>query len=129
MKTTDIEKIHEAGLISAGQRDTIIAHFGLKDEGSKFLVIVSFIGAVLVAAGLALLLGAHGAGWWLRDARKDYPKTGEALHFAGSLLFLGNIALIGQIYHLSSRPGNAFLLWWLGLAALPWLLRSAAQFA
>ena len=150
MKTTDIEKIHEAGLISAEQRDTIIAHFGLKDEGSKFLVIVSFIGAVLVAAGIALLigahwdeiprgvkiaaglalmLGAHGAGWWLRDARKDYPKTGEALHFAGSLLFLGNIALIGQIYHLSSRPGNAFLLWLLGLAALPWLLRSAAQFA
>ena len=150
MKTTDIEKIHDAGLITAEQRDNIIAHFDLKDEGSKFLVIVSFIGAVLVAAGIALLIGAHwdeiprgvkiaaglalmigahGAGWWLRDARKDYPKTGEALHFAGSLLFLGNIALIGQIYHLSSRPGNAFLLWWLGLAALPWLLRSAAQFA
>ena len=150
MKTTDIEKIHAAGLISAEQRDKIIAHFGLKDEGSKFLVIVSFIGAVLVAAGIALLigahwdeiprgvkiaaglalmLGAHGAGWWLRDARKDYPKTGEALHFAGSLLFLANIALVGQIYHLSSRPANAFLLWWLGIAALPWLLRSAAQFA
>src|ERR1035437_3856961 len=150
MKTTDIEKIHEAGFISAEQRDKIIAHFDLKDEGSKFLVIVSFIGAVLVAAGialligahwdeiprgvkiaagLALLLGAHGAGWWLRETRKDYPKAGEALHFAGSLLFLANIALVGQIYHLSSRPGNAFLLWWLGIAALPWLLRSAAQFA
>jgi uncharacterized membrane protein len=149
MKTTDIEKIHEAGLISAGQRDQIIAHFGLKEEGGKFLVIVSFIGAVLVAAGiilliaanwddiphgvklasgLALLLGAHGGGWWLRERRKDYPKTGEALHFAGSLLFLGNIALVGQIYHLSSRPANAFLLWWVGIAALPWLLRSAAQF-
>jgi uncharacterized membrane protein len=150
MKTTDIEKIHAAGLITAEQRDKIIAHFGLKEDGGKFLVIVSFIGAVLVAAGIALLiaahwneiprgvklfsglalmLGAHGAGWWLRDARKDYPKTGEALHFAGSLLFLANIALVGQIYHLSSRPGNAFLLWWLGIAALPWLLRSAAQFA
>ena len=150
MNTTDIEKIHDAGLISAGQRDKIIAHFNLKEDSNRFLVIVSFLGAVLVAtgiilliaanwadiprgvkiaAGLALMLGAHGAGWWLREARKDYPKTGEALHFAGSLLFLGNIALIGQIYHLSSRPGNAFLLWWLGLAALPWLLRSAAQFA
>ncbi len=61
--------------------------------------------------------------------RGNYPKIGEALHFAGSLLFLANIALVGQIYHLSSRPGNAFLLWWFGLAALPWLLRSAAQFA
>jgi uncharacterized membrane protein len=166
MKTTDIQKIHAAGLITAEQRDKIIAHFGLKDEGGKFLVIVSFIGAVLVAAGIALLiaahwdaiprgvklaaglalmLGAHGAGWRLRgggDApsparsatgasrpRGNYPKTGEALHFAGSLLFLGNIALVGQIYHLSSRPGNAFLLWWVGIAALPWLLRSAAQFA
>ena len=75
------------------------------------------------------MLGAHGAGWWLRSARKDYPRTGEALHFAGSLLFLGNIMLVGQIYHLSSRPANAFLLWWLGIALLPWLLRSAAQFA
>lgn len=150
MKTTDIEKIHVAGLITAEQRDKIIAHFKLKDEGGRFLVIVSFIGAVLVAAGIALLiaahwneiprgvkmvcglglmLGAHGGGWWLRDARKNRPKTGEALHFGGSLLWLANIALVGQIYHLSSRPGNAFLLWWLGLAALPWLLRSAAQFA
>jgi len=150
MKHTDIEKIHAAGLITAEQRDQIIAHFGLKDEGGKFLVIVSFIGAVLVAAGIALLigahwdeiprgvklfgglalmLGAHGAGWWLRSARKNYPKTGEALHFAGSLLFLANIALVGQIYNLSSRPANAFLLWWLGIAALPWLLRSATQFA
>lgn len=150
MKTTDIQKIRDAGLISAEQRDQIIAHFDLKDEGAKFLTIVSFTGALLVAAGIALLIGAHwdeiprgvklfaglalmlgvhGASWWLRDARKDYPKTGEALHFAGSLLFLGNIALVGQIYHLSSRPGNAFLLWWLGIAALPWLLRSPVQFA
>src|ERR1039457_3651533 len=146
MKTTDIQKLHEAGLITAEQRDKIIAHLGLKDEGSKFLVIISFIGAVMIAAGivllisahwdeiprgvkiavgLALMLGAHGGGWWLRgggDAsspensatgasqpRGSYPKTGEALHFAGSLLFLANIALVGQIYHLSSRPGNAFL--------------------
>lgn len=150
MKYDDIQKISEAGLITGEQRDKIIAHFNLKEDSSRFLVIVSFLGAVLVAAGIALLiaanwdeiprgvklaaglalmLGAHGAGWWLRSVRKNYPKSGEALHFAGSLLFLANIALVGQIYHLSSRPANAFLLWWLGIAALPWLLRSAAQFA
>src|SRR5208282_2929709 len=44
-------------------------------------------------------------------------------------LFLANIALIGQIYNIVSRPPNTFLLWWVGIAALPWLLRSAAQFA
>lgn len=166
MKTTDIEKIHEAGLVTAEQRDQIIAHFGLKDESVKFLVIISFIGAVMIAAGvallisahwndiprgvkiaagLALMLGAHGGGWWLRkgggDAsspessatraslpRGQYRKTGEALQFLGSALFLANIALVGQIYHLESRTPDAFLLWWLGIAALPWLLRSRAQF-
>src|SRR5205814_2892786 len=53
--------------------------------------------------------------------------TGEALHLLGSGLFLANIALIGQVYHISSRPPNAFLLWWAGIAALPWILRSKAQ--
>ena len=149
MKNTDIEKIHEAGLITDEQRDKIIAHFGLKDEGAKFLVIISFIGAVMIAAGitlliashwdeiprgvkiaagLALMLGAHGAGWWLREVHGQYHKTGEALQFLGSALFLANIALVGQIYHLESRTPDAFLLWWLGIAALPWLLRSRAQF-
>jgi len=149
MKTTDIEKIHEAGLITAEQRDKIIAHFGLKEDGGKFLVIISFIGAVLIAAGIALLisahwneiprgvkiatglalmLGAHGGGWWLREVHRQYRKTGEALQFLGSALFLANIALVGQIYHLESRTPNAFLLWLVGIAALPWLLRSKAQF-
>ena len=87
MKHTDIEKIHEAGLISDEQRDKIIAHFGLKEDGGRFLVIISFIGAVLIAAGIVLLiaahwneiprgvkiaaglllmLGFHAGGWWLR---------------------------------------------------------------
>jgi uncharacterized membrane protein len=149
MKTTDIENIYEAGLITADQRDKIIAHFGLKDENAKFLVIISFIGAVMIAAGvallisahwneiprgvkiaagLALMLGAHGGGWWLREVQQKYRKIGEALQFLGSALFLANIALVGQVYHLESRTPNAFLLWLFGIAALPWLLRSRAQF-
>ena len=145
MKPTDIEKIHAAGLITDEQRQCIVAHFGLKEDSNRFLVVLSIVGATLVAAGIALLiasnwdaiprgvklaagmglmLGAHGAGWWLREVRRDYRKTGEALHLLGSLLFLANIALVGQIYHISTRAPNAFLLWWAGIAALPWLLRS-----
>ena len=161
MKHGDIEKLHEAGLITGEQRDKILAHFNLKEDGgNKFLAIVSIIGAVLITAGVILLisahwngiphgvkiatgillmLGAHAIGWWSstlrsspatedgREAHGKYRKTGEALHLIGSGLFLANIALIGQIYNIVSRPPNAFLLWWVGIAALPWLLRSKAQ--
>jgi uncharacterized membrane protein len=147
MKYGDIQKLRELDFITDEQRQRIVAHFGLKEDSNRFLVIISFVGAVLVAAGIVLLiaanwdaiprgvklatglvlmLGAHGAGYWLREVRGDYRKTGEALHLVGALLFLGNIALVGQIYHLSTRPPNAFLLWWAGIAALPWLLRSHA---
>ena len=148
MKYSDIEKIQEAGLITPEQQRQIVEHFKLKEEGNKFLTVISFVGAILVAcgiillisanweviprgvkiaAGLLLMLGAHGGGWYLREVNGQYRKSGEALHLVGSGLFLGNIALIGQVYHLSARPPNAFLLWWAGISALPWLLRSKAQ--
>ena len=161
MKHADIQKLHDAGLITDEQRQKIIGHFQLKeDSGGNFLAIVSLIGAVLIAAGIVLLitahwneiprgvkiasglllmLGFHAGGWWLstlrsspatedgREVQGKYRKTGEALHLIGSCLFLANIALIGQIYNIVSRPPNAFLLWWIGIAALPWLLRSKAQ--
>lgn len=148
MKFADVQKLREAGLITSDQAQRIVEHFKLREEGNRFLIIISMVGSVLVAAGivlliaanweeiprgikiavgLALMLGAHGGGWYLREVRKSYAKTGEALHLLGSLLFLGNIALVGQIYHLVSRPPNAILLWWAGIAALPWLLRSTAQ--
>lgn len=148
MKSDDLEKIYSAGLITAEQRDKIISHFRLNDEGGKFLTIISFIGAILIAAGfillisanwndipagvkiasgLALMLGAHGYGWWLREVKGHYLKTGEALQLVGSALFLANIALLDQIYHLESRTPNALLLWLCGIVAFPWLLRSRAQ--
>jgi len=164
MKYGDIQKLHDASLITGEQRDKIIGHFNLKeDSGNRFLAIVSIIGAVLIVAGisllisahwneiprgvkiaggLALMLGAHAGGWWLREkhlspaggervsegrVRGNWHKTGEALQLIGSGLFLANIALLGQIYNIVSRPPNAFLLWWIGIAALPWLLRSKAQ--
>src|SRR5437763_16248732 len=127
MKYSDIEKIKGAGLITSEQQRQIVEHFKLKEESSRALTIFSFVGALLVvcglillggahwdqiprgikiATGLALMLGAHGAGWFLREVQGIYKKSGEALHLIGSGLFLGNIALVGQIYHLSSRPPN-----------------------
>ena len=95
MKYGDIQKLHDAGLITGEQRQKIIEHFHLKEDGgNKFLVIVSIIGAVLIAAGIALLisahwneiprgvkiagglalmLGAHAGGWWLRPTSHPAP--------------------------------------------------------
>jgi uncharacterized membrane protein len=147
MKYSDIAKLREAGLISAEQQEQISQHFSLREDENRLLMVFSVVGALLgicgialliaanwqqiprgikIATGLMLMLGAHAGGWQLRE-RKDYEKTGDALHFLGSGLFLANIALIGQIYHISTRPPNAILLWWVGIAALPWILRSRMQ--
>lgn len=148
MKHSDIQKVFEAGLITAEQRDRIIQQFNLR-EGTRFMTILVFLGAVLITAGIVLLIsanwdeihravkigggvllmiGAHGLGYYLRSTSGAYPKAGEALHMAGSILFLANIALVGQIYNLSADPAGAFLVWSIGIAALPWILNSAAQF-
>lgn len=147
MKYADITRIRDAGLITSEQHARIAEHFQLKEDSSRFLTIISVFGALLVASGIVLVIsanwediprgvkiacglllmcGAH-AGGWVLHRRGSYLKTAEALHLAGSCLFLANIALIGQIYHISSRPPNAFLAWWLGIVALPWLLKSTPQ--
>ena len=149
MKYADIKELRDAGLISGEQQEKIVEYLRLKNDGSnRFLAIVSIIGAVLIITGLTLLISAHwneiprgvkiaggiflmfgfhAGGWWLREVFGKYRKTGEALHFVGSGLFLANIALLGQVYNIVSRPPDAFLLWWIGIAPLPWLLRSKAQ--
>jgi uncharacterized membrane protein len=149
MKQADIDRIFTAGLITEDQRQKIIEHFNLHAESNnRFLAIISTIGGLLIVSGIILLisanwesiprwikivcglllmLGAHGAGWWLREMPGKYPRTGEVLHLVGSGLFLANIALVGQIYHLSAREPNGVLFWWLGIVWLPWLLRSVAQ--
>jgi uncharacterized membrane protein len=147
VKLSDIEKLVDAGYLTRDQQEQINQQFGLHEEGSRFLAIISTIGAVLVAAGILLLIasnweniprllkvatgiglmaGAHAGGYYFRESTHRYPKTGDALHLIGAILFLANIALVGQIYHLPGSPPDAILLWWIGIAAFPWLLRSRA---
>ena len=59
MKYSDIEKLKEAGLITAEQQRQIVEHFKLKEDGSQFLTIICFVGAVLVACGVILLIAAN----------------------------------------------------------------------
>ncbi len=147
MNTNDIERIRSAGLISDEQQQSIIEYFGLNRSHNKLLMIFSIIGGVMVAAGLilvmaanwqdipdlvkivagvAIMTGCHLGGWHLRNTGRHLA-VAESLNLTGSLLFLGNIALIGQIFNLSSRPQNAMLLWAIGIAPTAFLLRSKTQ--
>jgi len=147
MKSSDIHRLFADTLITAEQRDRILNHYQIDKDGSRLLIALVSFGAILIAGGVALLvgsnwdaipdvikiatgmtlmLGAYGAGFYLREIKGTCPNSGEALYAVGAGLFLADIGLVGQIYNLSSRPSNAFLLWWIGIAALPWLLRSKA---
>lgn len=147
MNAKDIDRIHAAGLISDDQRQAILGHFRLGDAPSRLLLILSIIGGIMVAAGLILVMaanwdripelvkitagivlmtGCHLGGWWLRREGR-FHAAAEGLNLTGSLLFLGNIALLGQVFNLSSRPQNAILFWLAGIAPKAFLLRSKPQ--
>lgn len=149
LRIPDLDRLVADGFLAQEQRDRIVAHYKLRKHHNPMLVIVSVLGGLLVGLGLILLIGSnwdeipravkllvgaglmcglHYAGWRLRSGTEASPKTAEALHLGGSLMWMGNIALVGQIYNLSSRPPNAILLFVLGIAPLPFLLRSMPQF-
>lgn len=83
------------------------------------------IGAGVKIVGFLLLLGgAHGTGLWLQWTGRSRPYFADALHFIGAGLFVGGLALIGQIYHLPANPPRAVLVWLAAIAPLAVLLRS-----
>ena len=60
-----------------------------------------------IMTGIALMLGAHAGGYWLREVKGSYPRSGEALHFAGAGLFLANIALtLGRTLEWNHEAGR-----------------------
>lgn len=83
------------------------------------------IGDGVKIVGFLLLLGsAHGVGLWIQWTNRPYPRFAEALQFLGAGLFVGGLALVGQIYHLPAHPARATLVWLLAIAPLAVLLRS-----
>jgi uncharacterized membrane protein len=111
------------------------------DVASRIAKLVAWLGGLLVAAGvlfliglnwdalgkwtkLALVFGAlaglHVAGWRLQVEPGRHPSIGLALTGAAMLSFGGAIAVVAQIYNLSSHWPNAWLVWW--LLDLPFVL-------
>jgi len=85
------------------------------------------IGAGVKIVGFVLLLGGtHGAGLWIEWTGRPYRRFAETLHFLGAGLFVGGLALVGQIYHLPANPARAMLVWLVAIVPLAVLLRSPA---
>ena len=142
----------QEGLVSGPQREALLARHPETESsgGGRFVAILGSVGGALLLAGVcllisanwqeigdwvkigglvALLVGAYGAGWWAKIAPGRYSKTGDAFFMLGAGLFMAGIALVSQIFHLNSRPASGVLIWWLGIVAIPWLVRSkGAQF-
>src|SRR4051812_29632594 len=115
MKLSDIQEIHDAGLISEEQRRNIIDHFRLEHPQNRFLAILVTLGGVSVLVGVILVISAnwnsipgaakittgallmcaaHFMGWKLRGAGETPSKLSEVFHFIGAGMFLANIALV-----------------------------------
>jgi uncharacterized membrane protein len=134
------------GLITADQRGAMLArHPESAADSGRFAAILGIIGGGLLLAGVCLLIGtnwqaigdwvkigglvvllvgAYFAGWKLKIAPGGHEKTGDAFFMLGAGLFMAGIALVSQIFHLNSRPASGVLVWWLGIAAVPWLVRA-----
>ncbi|WP_162525201.1 DUF2157 domain-containing protein [Rariglobus hedericola] len=133
------------GLLTESQRGALLARHPAAAGGGRFIAILGAVGGGLLLAGVcllisanwqdlgdwlkigglvALLAGSYFAGWRLKVAPGLYPKTGDAFFMLGAGLFMAGIALVSQIFHLNSRPASGVLTWWLGIVAVPWLVRS-----
>jgi uncharacterized membrane protein len=82
---------------------------------------------VKLAVIFAALIGAHGAGYWLKRPQSQFQTAGEGLHLLGTMLFGAGIWLIAQVYHIEEHYPTAFLIWGSGALALAWSLPSIAH--
>lgn len=140
------------GALSAEQRGAVYDRLAPeleppRDRTGQFVSIVALLGAALVASGIVLFiaanwdslgkmpklalifgtfLGVHHFGFALAEDPGRSPRVGRALTALGVLLFGGAIALVAQIYHLSSDYPFAILFWWSLNVPLALLTRSRA---
>ena len=146
----EVELWLEEGLISAEQKDQLLARYQVLEEADetagpgKLITTVSMLGAVLIGTGMILfiasnwsevpkwgklfmifssMLTCYGLGFYLGYEKKNYPTVGGALIFLGTIIFGAGIFLIAQIYHMTVYYPNGPLLWGLGILPLAYLFR------
>lgn len=143
MKRKDVETMLSAGLISPEQATAITEHFRLNDgRGWRWLLVcLCALAGGLIVAGVIMLISANWEdmppivkmgcsmvllllcwlGWaWQRERR---PIVAEVLGFCGAGMWLGSIALYGQIFQLQNPFVEGFTLFFAGIVLLPFICR------
>lgn len=134
------------GLVSVATAQKLRAYYGEPPRISPFTVF-GILGTLLVGLGIILLLAhnwedltrpvrtvlslaplvaAQGLALWIHQKRSGSSAWRESGAVALICAIGASIALIGQTYHLDSRPADFLLTWILLSFPLPYLLRSSA---
>lgn len=143
MKRKDIEKLLHEGFIGEDQAAAIVRHYRLDDDSlsRKLRVALSLLAGVLILLGIILEVSAN---WYLippgvkmvggillllafwvayRRVEVKKPLSAEVLAFLGAGMWLANIALYGQIFQLQNPFVEGCFLFFIGVAAIPFLTR------
>ena len=143
MKRKEIEQLQEAGLISGEQAVAIAEFFHLNGgRGWNWLVLsMSTLAGGLILGGIIMLISANWEaipdvvkmsvamllllGFWIAWARTRvaYPWISEGLGLVGGGMWLGCIALYGQIFQLQNPFAEGCMLFFLGVCAIPFVVR------
>jgi len=149
-------------LIDQRQAQLILARYGLVEAESTrtlrqvpMIQALTVIGAVLIGAGVLLLVGANWenmpplarlallliatasaylGGYWLGREPGHYPGVGNAFILLGSILFGTGIFLVAQTFQISGSGNEqeysrGLMYWFLSILPLAYVLRSRLQLA
>lgn len=143
MKRKEIEQLQAAGLISAEQAAAIAEHFHLNGgrRWNWLVLSMSSLAGGLILGGIIMLISANWnaipdlvkmavamgllLGFWVAWARtrEAYPRISEGLGLVGGGMWLGCIALYGQIFQLQNPFAEGCMLFFLGVCAIPFIVR------
>ncbi len=148
-----IGRWRESGLITDDQSQAILdfestgtPRFRLGIRFNRLIVVLSTLGAVLIAAGLIsfvaanwqgipamaklfLLIGGNILTFWAAyqlQFVRGYPRVGGAIMFTGAAWFGANVFLVAQSYHLATDNPDLLIWWFLGILPLAYITRSKA---
>ena len=148
-----VDRWRQSGLITDEQSLAILdfesvgtPRFRLGIRFNRLIVVLSTLGAVLIASGiisfvaanwqgmpamakLFLLIVGQTAAYWIGyqlQFVRGYPRVGEAIMFTGAVWFGANVFLVAQSYHLGTDNPDLMILWFLGVLPLAYLARSTS---